>query len=131
MASTTLIQINTNHARRAQDLLLHTLAECGGGIALISEPFNIPDKHPNWMSDPAGSVAIFWLGNDNACNPITSGTGWTAAKWRNIIVMATYLPPSINLEDMETSLEEISDFIKRTPATPILLGGDFNAKSPE
>ncbi|KAL0111284.1 hypothetical protein PUN28_012887 [Cardiocondyla obscurior] len=114
-----------------QDLLLHTLAECGGGIALISEPFNIPDKHPNWMSDPAGSVAIFWLGNDNACNPITSGTGWTAAKWRNIIVMATYLPPSINLEDMETSLEEISDFIKRTPATPILLGGDFNAKSPE
>lgn len=51
-----LLQANLNHARRAQDLFYQTIAE--RGIGLAAEPYRVPDKDPNWLGNPDGSVVI-------------------------------------------------------------------------
>lgn len=37
-----IIQANLNHARRAQDLFLHTMAERGCGLGVVAEPYAPP-----------------------------------------------------------------------------------------
>lgn len=53
-----ILQNNLNHACQAQNLFLHSLAECGGAIGMISEPYRVPKNHANWVSDDAGTAAI-------------------------------------------------------------------------
>ncbi|XP_070526364.1 uncharacterized protein [Cardiocondyla obscurior] len=90
----TILQANINHARHAQDLLIHTISEAGGGIDLISEPYKIPDGHPCWFQDSTSKSAIVWIGQNNACTLVDNGDGWVAASWNNYILISVYLPPS-------------------------------------
>lgn len=45
----TIFAANLNHARHAQDLLLHFLAERDGDLAIIMEPYTIPENNPQWV----------------------------------------------------------------------------------
>jgi len=38
-----VIQINLNHFRAAQDLLLQSVRECKADMAVISEPYKVKD----------------------------------------------------------------------------------------
>ena len=51
-----IIQINLNQSARAQDLLLQTMAECGIGLAVVAEPYRIPQN--NGVGDLTGKTAI-------------------------------------------------------------------------
>lgn len=54
-----LIQANLNHARKSQDLFLHTLVECDCSLGIAAEPHRIPN-HLSWAGDTLGSMAITW-----------------------------------------------------------------------
>lgn len=53
-----ILQVNLNHARRAQDLFCHSLVERGTGLAIVVEPYQVSDRNSNWVGDKNGSVTI-------------------------------------------------------------------------
>lgn len=59
-----LLQVNLNHACQAQHLMLQNLAERGMGLAIVAEPYRIPDNNPNWVGDNNGSAAIVRVAAD-------------------------------------------------------------------
>ncbi|XP_072750498.1 uncharacterized protein [Anoplolepis gracilipes] len=63
-----VLQANLNHARQAQNLFVHTLAERGCGLGIAAEPYRIPE-HPSWVGDELGSVAITWRADAPASLP--------------------------------------------------------------
>lgn len=67
-----VLQCNLNHCRNAQHLLMQSIAENGVGLAIVAEPYAVPD-HPRWFGDNLGSVAVYWAGRDDMppCNLIT------------------------------------------------------------
>lgn len=123
------LQANINHAREAQDLLLHTMSERKCTLGIVSEPWRIPQEHPNWASDSTGTIAITWQWWNGApsCSVFEQGTRFVAVRWGNLMVIGAYLPPSGNIEQYETWLEDIGNCIRRIGHLPIILGGDFNA----
>lgn len=74
-----LLQANLNHARQAQDLFVHSLAERGCGLGVISEPYRVPAGHPSWAADLTGSVAMVWRTTPDSppCSVRESGQGYT------------------------------------------------------
>lgn len=126
-----LLQANLNHARRAQDLFLHTMAERDVGLGVVTEPYQVPANHPGCVVDKAGSVAIKWRGTRGSSmwSTLEREYGLVAVKWGRVVVMAVYLPPSLNRAQFEHRLDRISICITRYRTEPVILAGDFNAKS--
>lgn len=56
-----VIQINLNHCEAAQDLLAQTVREMEADVAIISEPFKVPDSNL-WKMDRTGKAAIWACG---------------------------------------------------------------------
>jgi len=54
-----VIQINLNHCRAGQDLLLQSVREWKADLAVISEPYKVKDDG-DWVTDTSGKAAI-WL----------------------------------------------------------------------
>ncbi|KAK9296739.1 hypothetical protein QLX08_009353 [Tetragonisca angustula] len=75
-----IIQANVNHSAMAQDLLLHTMAEGGYELAVVSEPYRIP-KHPNWVGNQSGSVSIIKSSHTNSTTlrVLAQGRGFVLA----------------------------------------------------
>ncbi|XP_072750497.1 uncharacterized protein [Anoplolepis gracilipes] len=131
MRACRFMQANINHARRAQDLLLQTIAERGIGLAIVSEPYCPPLKHPNWRVDGSGTVAVV-RGTDNH-NPsyslLKSGRRYVAVKWGSIAVVAFYAPPSWGLSQFELYLGELEHCIRSILLQEVVVAGDFNARA--
>ncbi|KAI4472238.1 hypothetical protein M0802_017023, partial [Mischocyttarus mexicanus] len=64
MDKQTFIVANVNHARRAQDLLVHRMREIGAGVALVAEPWWIPPGSAEWCpalgGTPSAAVLHPW-----------------------------------------------------------------------
>ena len=67
-----LVQVNLNHTAAAQDLLLQAMAEEKWDLAIISEPYRVPE-HPHWAGDTEGMATVVWAGSENS--PPHPGTG--------------------------------------------------------
>ncbi|XP_070168816.1 uncharacterized protein [Polyergus mexicanus] len=122
---------NLNHARRAQDLFLHTLAERGCGLGIAAEPYRVPEASPCWIGDGAGSVAITWK-NDPlllCCTPIEAGRGVVAVRWGPISVVGCYISPNVDLAHYEAFFDGVAAVYRRQLPRPVIVAGDFNAKS--
>lgn len=50
-----LLQDNLNHSHRAQDIMIQSLVELDGVVAVVAEPYNVSDH----LSED-GSVAIYF-----------------------------------------------------------------------
>ncbi|XP_070530002.1 uncharacterized protein [Cardiocondyla obscurior] len=122
---------NLCHARGAQDLFLHTLAERDIQVGVAAEPYRIPEKHPCWTGDTLGSVAITWRWRQGqpTCAPLKRGERFVAVRWGAIAVVGVYLPPSGTLADFEGWLEVIGECVRGLRPRPVLVAGDFNAWS--
>nr|XP_033337116.1 uncharacterized protein LOC117226650 [Megalopta genalis] len=125
-----IIQANLNHSARAQDLLVQYLAERGAGLAVVAEPYRVPD-HPHWMGDSGGSAAIYWVGRPGspACSVIERDWGFLAVDWGGTAVVAIYAPPRRSLEEFEQCLDEVGRCVSRCLSRPVLVLGDLNAKA--
>ncbi|XP_072754307.1 uncharacterized protein [Anoplolepis gracilipes] len=126
-----VLQANLNHARQAQDLFVHTLAERGCGLGIAAEPYRIPE-HPSWVGDELGSVAITWRADAPASLPATlvgKGKGWVAVRWGPVLVVGVYLPPSLDLSGFAERLDSLSAIISGIGVGRVVVSKNFNAKS--
>ncbi|XP_011633759.1 uncharacterized protein LOC105424946 [Pogonomyrmex barbatus] len=108
--ATWLLQANLNHARYAQDLFVHTMAERGIGLGVAAEPYNVPD-HPCWVADRLGSMAIHWRAFDASppASFVEAGNGFVAVEWGAIVVVGCYCPPSLSLAQFEDYLDGLEE----------------------
>lgn len=127
-----LLQGNLNHCRGAQDLLMQTLAQESISLAVVAEPYNVPD-HPRWFRDEGSSIAIHWAGRENAlsCTLLEKGHGLVAVEWGRVAIIGCYVSPNCSLADYELYLYEVRECIRRCLPRPTLIMGDFNAHSLE
>jgi len=75
LATRNLLQGNLNHSARAQDLFMQALAKWQIEIAVVAEPYYVPDNRPNWLGDDAGSVTIVGASVPNALPLSAQGRG--------------------------------------------------------
>ncbi|XP_011858731.1 PREDICTED: uncharacterized protein LOC105556255 [Vollenhovia emeryi] len=126
-----IIQANINHARQAQDLLLQAMAERGGGLAIVAEPWRVPN-HPCWAVNQENSVAIHWRRTREQhipCCKKGEGPGWAMVEWDPLTIIGVYLRPSLSRAELEERLEDLEQQVRAVLPRPILVAGDFNAKS--
>jgi hypothetical protein len=117
------------HAKRAQDLLYQTIRESGIALAVIAEPYSVPES-TNWAQDTNGRVAITWtpvLGPHGVL--LDRGNGYVAVEWAGIAVVGIYVSPNCGLEAFGDFLDEVGDCVRRCYPRQVLVLGDFNAHS--
>lgn len=126
-----ILQANLNHACQAQNMFAHYMAEHGCAIGIIAEPYRVPTGNSNWASDDQRTVAITWRTTQDfpPCNKIQSKKGILMVDWGKYTIISVYVSPNDRLSDFEKWLEEITDCLKKRPARPTIIAGDFNAKS--
>lgn len=123
-------QINLNHARRAQDLLAHTMLEKRVDIAMVAEPYNGINEYSRWYRDRTKTAAITWSKEEERnIKKIRKGEGWVIVKWREWMVMSVYISPRTTREKFEEKLEEMSEEIRKEDREKYIIAGDFNAKA--
>lgn len=123
--------LRLNHACQAQNIFLHTLAEHGCAIGVISEPYRIPEGHPCWAKDDSKVVAITWrsVPYSPPCARVESKNGMVVVDWGRFTIIGVYISPNISLAAFEERLEDVANVMMRRPARSTIVAGDFNAKS--
>ena len=124
-----IIQINLNHSARAQDLLLQTMAECGIGLAVVAEPYRIPQNCG--VGDTTNTAAIVRAGTTDSpnINLIKKDRGFVMATWGRMVVVSMYVSPNAHTASFREQLDKIRDSVLPWMAQDVLVIGDFNAKS--
>ncbi|XP_020298461.1 uncharacterized protein LOC109862737 [Pseudomyrmex gracilis] len=125
-----LLQGNLNHAREAQDLLVHSFAELDGCLAVAAEPHSVPD-HPSWLGSKDGSVALHfrWGHASTFFSFLEKGEGFVACEWGELVIVGCYFSPTRPFHEFEEFLNGLERVIRRLQPRPLLVLGDFNAKS--
>ncbi|XP_025156224.1 uncharacterized protein LOC112588981 [Harpegnathos saltator] len=107
--------------------------ERGAGLGIVAEPYKVPRNHPRWFGDNLGSVAIIWKagGNSPPATYVGSGEGYVVTRWGVLTVVGVYLPPtkSLDLPSFKSRLRDMGRAVKRYLPEPVIIAGDFNAKS--
>ncbi|XP_043505307.1 uncharacterized protein LOC122526161 [Polistes fuscatus] len=126
-----MIQINLNHARRAQDLLGQRMREVKADIAIVSEPWWVPPGDEKWLSSLGGSplAAILVSKGGRTCSLVRRGLFFVAAKWGDSLVVSVYFPPSEDISKFCRLLDELEELLGTFPTLQALVAGDFNARS--
>ena len=124
-----IIKINLNHSARAQDLLLQTMVECGTGLAIVAEPYHIPQRCG--VGDTMNTAAIIRAGTTDSpsINVIKKDRGFVMATWGRIAVVSVYASPNANIASFREPLDRIRDSVLPWMKQDVLIAGDFNAKS--
>ncbi|XP_071577533.1 uncharacterized protein [Temnothorax nylanderi] len=107
------------------------MAERGSGLGVAAEPWWVPPNSASWAVDRLSSVAITWrvTGEPVPCSRLEAGDGYVAVRWGNVSVVGVYLPPSWDVARFEMALDAISSCVTRILPGPVVVAGDFNAKS--
>jgi hypothetical protein len=127
-----VLQANLNHSARAQDLLCQHLAEWSIEMAVVTEPYLVQQRN-NWFGDRDGLVAVIGA-SDPLALPMTlveSGEGFVAVRWGETTVVGVYFSPNRGLAEFEGLLRRVGAVVERSRGGPVVVGGDFNAKSVE
>ncbi|XP_072938828.1 uncharacterized protein [Epargyreus clarus] len=121
---------NLNHCRGAQDLLQQCLVDSSVSLAVVAEPYRVPE-HPRWVGDDAQSVAVYWAGGegDPPCSRLHSERGIVAVEWGPLAVLGCYVSPNCTLGAFETFLDRVANCVRSCLPRPVLVMGDFNAHS--
>nr|XP_044249378.1 uncharacterized protein LOC123002814 [Drosophila takahashii] len=124
-----VIQINLNHCRAAQDLLLQSVRECKADLAIISEPYKVEDNG-DWVTNTSSKVAI-WLCRRNGRSflDVRKGSGFVRARIGEMWVYSCYLAPSLSKVDFRSALDTIAFDARRRH--PTIIAGDFNSWAEE
>ncbi|XP_072751965.1 uncharacterized protein [Anoplolepis gracilipes] len=125
-----VLQINANHDAIAQDLLCQNVAKWGVGLAIVAEPYFVPNR-TDWLSDGPGSVAVIDGGGPNS-PPLTlfeRGEGYVVVKWGETVVVDIYCSPNRDFPTLERLLDKGGGVIRRSLHRPVIVAGDPNAKS--
>ncbi|XP_038106605.1 uncharacterized protein LOC119766237 [Culex quinquefasciatus] len=126
-ATVQVIQLNLNHCDTAQQLLFQTVVEKKCDIALLSEPYQVPEGNRNWLSDPPKAAAIWVTGQFPIQELVAAEEGFVIAKVNGVFYCSCYAPPRWSIDRFDRMLDRLTDAL--TGKTPVVVAGDFNAWS--
>lgn len=123
-----VIQLNLNHCDIAQQLLWQSTTEGCCDVAILSDPYRIPEGNGNWVADSTRTAAIWTTGGYPIQEVVSNAKeGFTIAKINGVYFCSVYAPPRWVLERFNRMLDNISDDL--TGRSPVVIAGDFNAWS--
>lgn len=125
-----ILQVNLNHCKQAQDLLLQEIAENQIDIAIVAEPYRILDS-VSWLSDLKENAAIIWNPSKlrKPCLLVCKGDGYVGVRVGKLFIFSCYISPNKKIADFEMFLQNIALEIPGLHCEYLLVAGDFNAKS--
>lgn len=128
---TGFLQINVG-GREAQDFMEVTAARLKVDIIIVSEQVGTKSENEGWYCDQGNKAAVVVFNNRLQITEIgprdNQGFRWMA--FEGIRVYACYWSPNTDFKAFEDFLDRLEVSI-RNAGTPVLIAGDFNAKSPE
>lgn len=125
-----VLQINVGVCRAAQDLMTQTARDTGADIVLVSEQYKNGTEEEGWYSDRGGRAAISVASRIPVDESGSAEEGFCWVKLKGTTIYSCYWSPNTSLVEFEDFLCRLEiDVRKKT--TPVVLGGDFNSKSPE
>lgn len=124
-----VLQINVNRSWRSQDLAQQRCKEAGIDIALVSEA-RIPLHNARWYSSTDGLAAVYWSpGKTDPGVLHKRGEHYVIVECRGIVFVSLYLSPNEGEIAFVNSLRTLRQDIRDLKTKPLVLGGDFNARS--
>ncbi|KAH8283289.1 hypothetical protein KR054_011301, partial [Drosophila jambulina] len=120
-----VLQLNLNHCRSAQDLLLQTANEHNIDVAILSEPYR-PKPEGVWEQSANGGAAIWSCGQPPGhLAQRASRPGYAWAKFQATTIYSCYLAPSLPIDEFREIVQEIAQDARGR--SPVIIAGGFNA----
>lgn len=123
-----ILQINVGVCRAAHDLALASATFWGADIVIISEQNRNGVEADGWYSDSSGRSAVVITGNlpVTRVGPMHQGFRWVEVQGYRFY--SCYWTPNCNLAAYSDFLLQLERSV-RTSSVPVVIAGDFNAKS--
>ncbi|XP_035787931.1 uncharacterized protein LOC118464595 [Anopheles albimanus] len=128
-ARLSVVQLNLNHCEAAQVRLRQSMADAAtaADIAILSEPYRVPELDECWRADKARMAAVLVRGHQIQKVLDDRHEGFVVVQVAGLVVCACYAPPRWSLEQFDGMLGAMVDVVDRR--RPLLVAGDFNAWS--
>ncbi|XP_011707939.1 PREDICTED: uncharacterized protein LOC105462786 [Wasmannia auropunctata] len=87
---------------------------------------------PRWACSAEATplAAVTWQGSDSSAGTLLyRGDGFVVVHWRGVVVVSCYFSPNRRINEFRAYLNRISDAIRDRLGGPVLVLGDFNARS--
>lgn len=124
-----VLQINLNHCRAAQDLVMQIVRERNIDLLAISEQYEDRAEGSGWFADKTGRAAVV------ICSELTrvenvgdTGLGFRMVTVRGIRFYSCYISPNVDQQTFEAFLRDLEISVRRGTGGA-LIAGDFNSKS--
>ncbi|CAH2085121.1 unnamed protein product [Euphydryas editha] len=108
---------------------MQSLAQWQIDLAVACEPYWAP-THPKWQGDLDGTVAVI---RGDTAGPslafVERGSGYVVVAWGEYVVVGVYFSPNRSLAEFESFLDTVRAAVCRQSSRPVIVLGDFNAKS--
>ncbi|XP_041986937.1 uncharacterized protein LOC121738768 [Aricia agestis] len=121
---------NLNHCAQAQDLWVQALLQWEIDVAVIAEPYRVLERG-DWLGDADSSVALVFgpkIMSPSSRNAIR-GRGFVVAILGTLTVVGVYFSPNKPTAEFEALLLRLTAVVEGS-SRPVVVAGDFNAKSP-
>lgn len=125
-----VVQANLNHSRVAQDLLDQYMVEQRIDVAILSDPYQAAIASNAWLVDSGTRRAAIWVpGHSVSIGNVLRDPEFVSARINGVQVFSCYASPNQTLEAFSNFLQRLEDSIRLAPGVPVLVAGDFNARS--
>lgn len=125
-----IMQINLNHCKNAQDLLIQTAEQLSIDVVMISEPWKPPSY---WFNDDHKNASIWTPLPSKKFKTIKSiykSKGITAIQLNDYVYISCYVSPNISISEYTKYIMDLESFLNTIDTNFCIIAGDFNAKSP-
>ena len=113
------LQINLNHCRGAQDILLNQVGAWGVDVVMISEPYAVSkrgeSRDGSWFGSEDEAAAILF--SNSVRTPrhreLSRGEGFVLVRWGNAVLVSAYALPNRPVDQFENFLHALAREIDR------------------
>ncbi|XP_041987884.1 uncharacterized protein LOC121739463 [Aricia agestis] len=120
---------NLNHSAQAQDLWSQEVLKRSIDVGVIAEPYRILPRG-DWLGDADSTVALVFGPKivPPSSRSTTRGHGFVVADLGALTVVGVYFSPNRPIAEFGAFLLRLTTFVSGA-ANPVVVAGDFNAKS--
>lgn len=124
-----ILQINVDRKRVAHDVLAQTASHLGADLILVAEPNKTISRGTKWFTDKDQDVGIIKGNPGVRITKWGSGKGFVWVRVQGMCVFSVYVSPNCLIRAFESFLQGLQSCIRSTEGM-VVIGGDFNSKSP-
>ena len=129
---TTVLQINTNGAVLADDLLADRVSQGRADVSLVSEQYRYRARSTTiWFADDSDSATVWIAGRHRSkIAGRGKGVGFVWAHVGDVTYVSVYISPNLRRNEFLRQVECMEDVLRDISGL-LLVAGDFNARAIE